>query len=546
MINLSRKLYISMLTLVLLVVVAGTVTFAWFKLSTNAWFENLQLTASTNDNLLISVDGVNYDSQLSSNQIASSMIANYKGYTLKCDGEGDQDYWLDSEENEKIYITDELIKDYMNKISLKPVTTCDGINFTDRSGNNSIDIKSGWYFNFDVYFKAKSIGDDEESDLQSQGVYFSNRTYTYADGTVIPRTEVVTIGEKASTEQDFPTGLNYSFKTYNLTTGTIINYNNQTDPDTPGYSYNVKNYNDENITEQFTESFRTYVSNAMRFSLKTTEDEETRIYELNKGNGSYATTLSEDNYKVGTVTNGTNTLYVGASGAAYDSTKNAAFTYYNEYIDSQKAKDGNTGEYVSTTTEKKLEAEEYDYFPSTYKGLDTIEAAKILTLNEGNNYGKDGNVKMTITLWLEGWDADCIDTVLDQQMRFNMSFTNYGIAVQNKPYPVTYWVTDPNDDTELLENLTRTKQQIHGMIVSDDTPAYVSTNTSKKFVGWAYCDENRQYIEYYILSDEQDTFTKDEIDKGYRTVDEPVYLDFSRALSMQHEGEEIYLKSVWE
>ena len=64
MINLSRKLYISILSLLLLFVVAGTVTFAWFKLNTNAWVSDLEIGADTNADLKISVDGINYASNL--------------------------------------------------------------------------------------------------------------------------------------------------------------------------------------------------------------------------------------------------------------------------------------------------------------------------------------------------------------------------------------------------------------------------------------------------------------------------------------------------
>ena len=90
MINLSRKRYISLLTLVLLFVVAGTVTFAWFKLNTNAWFSDLEIGASSNADLRISVVGVEgtYGSHLTNKQIGSSIIAHSNGWDLTWDDTG--------------------------------------------------------------------------------------------------------------------------------------------------------------------------------------------------------------------------------------------------------------------------------------------------------------------------------------------------------------------------------------------------------------------------------------------------------------------------
>lgn len=59
-----KKLYISLITLILLFVTFGTVTFAWISLSTINNIEGLSLAASGGNELQISLDGINFSSQL--------------------------------------------------------------------------------------------------------------------------------------------------------------------------------------------------------------------------------------------------------------------------------------------------------------------------------------------------------------------------------------------------------------------------------------------------------------------------------------------------
>lgn len=64
-----KKLYISFITLILLFVTFGTVTFAWISLSTINNIEGLSLSASGGDELQISLDGINYNSVLTAEQL---------------------------------------------------------------------------------------------------------------------------------------------------------------------------------------------------------------------------------------------------------------------------------------------------------------------------------------------------------------------------------------------------------------------------------------------------------------------------------------------
>ncbi len=490
MVNLSRKLYISIFTLVLLIVLSGTVTFAWFKLNTNAWFSNVEISASTNANLKISVDGKNFKSQLTEEDLAKSIIAKANGYELRCDAAGQISYWYDPLEEKEIEISSNVVKE-LEKISLKPVTTTDGKSFKSLLQNN-ITVTDKYYIEFDIYFE--SITDD------AQQVFFSNRQITYEDGTIIPKTE---IGTKEKDEDRFPDNILASFDTLDLTTGKMISYDAATKKATS---------DGVDVTESFEQNFRTYVSDAVRFSVEaksngvveTTENfkNKVKIYELNKGNGSYATTLSDESIE------SSGTTYSGLSGAMYDSTKNAAFTYYNT-VKRNALNDG-------SSTDQPLEAISYTDVPETFKGLDTTEAAKIVTLNAANNYGRNGNVKMTARLWLEGWDADCIDTVLDQNVTITLSFTNYNTFIENDPTKITYLYKNPitGDITD-----RKIRNQVYNMMISDDSPAYYA-GINKTFLGWArsdsegnYIDENGNITSNYTLFDFKNTRVKPTTEK---------------------------------
>ena len=516
MINLSRKLYISILSLLLLFVVAGTVTFAWFKLNTNAWVSDLEIGANINANLKISVDGENYFTNLTSSQLAKSIVAKANGWELKChesgykpidnDGEDDDEdlknYWYGYEndgdtEKKKIEITNNSLNYYLNQISLKPVTLNEDGKFQTLD-EKSRDVKDKYYIQFDIYFCSV--------DNEDQTVYFSNREIKISGGDTIPKTEL----SVANDTDEFPKeDIMVNFDTYDLETGKIIHY------DTAG---KATMDDGTDVTESFTKSFRTKISDAARFSVSVTGDTidntATRIYELNKGNGSYATNYSN---------------YEGVSGAAYDATKNAAFTYYNRTAELEHDQGNESRQFIK--------AIEYSKVPDTYKGFDTLEAARIVNLNSTNNWGKNGEAKMTMTVWLEGWDADCIDTVLDQKLKINMSFTNFTSYLENGFVKLTYLTTNPSNTSEIVSKKVRSECIANNVYISDDAPAYVGSNAT--FRGWAYSNEFGQYT-----------------DKDGNIVSNPVMFDFAstpviskKAASKENDAKEAvedwYLVSVW-
>lgn len=457
MINLSRKLYISLFTLLLMVIVVGTTTFAWLKLNPNAFFDEMEISITSNEDLKISVDGTNYKNSLTATDIKSAIAAKANGYTLKWNDSTKMDDFYDTKT--KDLIPGSQLDKLYGDIKMKPVHSMDGKSFESLL-MSGIDVQKKMYIELDIYF--------ESITNNAQTVYFSNREFEYEDGTVIPKTEIL-VKDPQKVKQDIWEYVGASFDTYDPLTGAKLSYN-----------YGMKNYSD-------VPDFSLYASDAVRFTLSTTSSDggsdkiikHKGIYEINQGRGSYATDLTED-------------YYVGTAGVEYDATKNVGFTYYNTVR--QHNLDEGTG------NDKLLEALVYKNLPNTYKGLDTTEAAEIITLNSTNQYGRNGNAKMTITFWLEGWDADCIDPILDQVLDIKMSFTNYNTVNENEPVRIRYAITNPNNPSEVLgyrilntvveDNLAteideRTVlHQIVGQPISDKQPAYVEGNTTHPFKGW--------------------------------------------------------------
>ncbi len=425
-----------MFTLILLVVVAGTASFAWFKLNQNAWFDDMELDVSTTGGIKISVDGVHFKNNLTKKELQMGLMAKSKGYDLTYVDDKYMYSYVEGSETKYVEVGD--VEEEFSKRFMQPVHSKDGQRFYDLADREVSAQSTNFVYSIDIYFIDET--------RQGRVVYFSPQDRTYEDGTFIPATTTTvanadTIG--------WPENIIASFSTYDQQTGAKIDYDPSGDP---------------------IENWKVLASGALRYSVRVNDnghlEDKYRIYELDKGNGSYATTLSEDDY-------------VGAAGAAYDSKKNAGFTYYNNVQTWDN-------EYLGGGQDP-LTPIDFDSVPETYKGLDNFEAAKIVALNEANHYGFGGTVKMNMNIWIDGWDADCFDAVWDQRVQIKMSFTSY--EVQNI-FKLTYRKTNPTNPLDYVDFKTTT--QIDNMKISDDSPVFDDMSTGgehHKFVGWAKLDQ---------------------------------------------------------
>ena len=93
-----KKFHLVLISLFLLVITFGTVTFAWISLSTVNNIEGLSLSASSGEELLISLDGENFSNNLTPEQLQSlfaditlNEVTSLDGITFNAGGLRDED-----------------------------------------------------------------------------------------------------------------------------------------------------------------------------------------------------------------------------------------------------------------------------------------------------------------------------------------------------------------------------------------------------------------------------------------------------------------------
>ena len=109
-----KKVFLSVITLLLVMTTLATSTFAWMSLNSEAWVEGMQITATGGEGFLISIDGVRYKSQLSQLEVYQAIVCKYKGYNL-----------VDSEVVDEAgnILTEDDINNLIKEIELEPITS---------------------------------------------------------------------------------------------------------------------------------------------------------------------------------------------------------------------------------------------------------------------------------------------------------------------------------------------------------------------------------------------------------------------------------------
>ncbi len=233
---------------------------------------------------------------------------------------------------------------------------------------------------------------------------------------------------------DINTDLNEQVTKIN-STSTLVNSKNQV------LKHNFSYYNSlgEKVNvEPNGEELEIYAKDAIRFS--TEVDGKVKIYEPNLGLGSYATTINSDEYS------GIYKPYL----SRYDSAKNASFTYVQN--------EGFGGK-----------ALEYADLPHIYQGFEEVEALEITSFN----YYQETK-KVTFTFWLEGFDADCIDAIIDNMLEISLSFRG---STNLETYRIRYHNNSQVEEVEYINSPLR----------SGNNPLFI-TRHGYRFGGW-YEDE---------------------------------------------------------
>ena len=349
-----RKIFLAVITLILAITTFTGVTFAWLSINSDAWVEGMHIQATTGKGFLVSVDGYNYSSSLTTEDITKAIIIKYrKSYTLDENGK------LLNEVNNEVSKKD--MEKLFKNIKLDPCTSYGGSNLDLMNINGTkIDSSLGKYIEFDIYFKSTGeLTTDMNIYLNGKDkvLHQDNEEYQVNPTTLTSGIDEVEL-EKIITIYDKGTG--------------------------------------ESIQIPRKQKIEVKAINALRMGMfnvysGTSIAELTDKYDL----GSYATNISE-------YTDSSNQNYDAdiVYDAQYDANKNAMFTYSSQLVNS-------------------LQPIDYKLMPKTYKTLldsQGLNAVKVLTLT------KEHNVQIvTFKLWLEGWDADCIDG-LTKSISVQLSF----------------------------------------------------------------------------------------------------------------------------
>lgn len=164
-----KKIYSSALALMILIVLFTTVSYAWLYLATVNTIENISLTASGGNNLEISLDGTNY----------------------------------------KTNITGQEILEHLKKLKFKDVTSNDGINFLQSYKNPHKAIKNKDYLSVTFYFRTTTqyteihlsdlVKGDVDYDnpplegtyITSKGMMFKSKVdFQYGENTMINKGDI--------------------------------------------------------------------------------------------------------------------------------------------------------------------------------------------------------------------------------------------------------------------------------------------------------------------------------------------------------------------
>lgn len=355
--TISRKLFLSIFTLLLTIVTLGSVTFAWMSLNSEAWVEGMQFQATGGDGFLISVDNTIYKTSLSKADIVKSIVKNYSNDQYTFDEYGNL-----IDHNKQVISDYEAI--FEKNIKLYPCTSYGSANqflLTKLTGE-AVNPSEGQYIQFDIFFKPTSemkrsidiyLNGEEDRVMTQKGTEYK-----------IPQTKI-------STERLDEIKLPSSLTTYNI------------DVNDPDYGQSISMESGNVLTVRS--------SNALRLGFKCEQDEQATIIELSDEYdlGSYSTNIKD-------YTDETNSLYQPDMlyDVKYDATKNAMFTFYNGLKNNS------------------LTAIDYTKIPVTVTSLLNEQGknrVKVCSL------GAEGNeVKVTFKLWLEGWDADSIEGIAEK------------------------------------------------------------------------------------------------------------------------------------
>lgn len=323
--TISKRVYISIMTLILLLVASITSSYAWIQLNNVGFIKKISLDIAGGDGMSISLDGSTFKSRLSSLEVKEAVLR-------KCD----PNYTPGMSENE--------INALFNRFEFAPLTTEDD----PLTPENEL-------------FNTFHAIDDSTAERKylALDVFVNTNVTEYPIEVYFARSEMVTaVAKPANLFTSLPaTNLPSCFGTEPLPTDIKVSAANAVRVGVVTYDI----MDSDNLT----------TSPNVR---------DKKIYSI----GSDVPSLNNDIYNFG----GINASY------------NANLIYYDMMLN------------------KDISANK-----PTNRNDELLDCQNIISSDAG--LVKDKIAKMTIYVWLEGWDADCFNAVASQTMNIELKFASY-------------------------------------------------------------------------------------------------------------------------
>ena len=355
------RLILSVLMLGMTAITLTTSTFAWFATNRYAWFDEIELEIGNTDSLMISVDGKTYGSSISPEQFKRAVVANKKKISYNDQSLADLNY----------------VNNEFKRVSLDPVTTNDLINFKGVDKEHVKDyLDDSGKPTGKKYYELHNVEEKNNYAFLQFDVWF------------------MVDASKSATKTFNLKLVNDDYIEKEKNAGNTIKASYIEGDESIVKIYNTLNTIDK--TYNTGDEIKVNCKDAIRLGLKRLEqagkeDNKDFIFEPHEGLGSYAlkdylNTTDSNYYK-------------------YDPNKNAMFTYFNKL-----------NEAVLEPLEKN-----FDYVNGTYKNnlKDNVSLGKIVPNENKISYEP---LKFTLSIWLEGYDADYIIGMKNNSVKIYLNF----------------------------------------------------------------------------------------------------------------------------
>ena len=171
--SIRRKLILSIFSVVVVFACAVTTTYAWFARNKEAWIDEFELEFQEYDGVYISVDGVNFTSNIDKKTLTKAIVAKKNNVSVT-----------------DPLLTPEFVQSEAKKIKFADITTNNLVDYKtvdiNKQTNGYYDLKDASkysYVSFDLYFKVEHFSNYEPN--EKFNLRFVNDKYIEENGEAV-------------------------------------------------------------------------------------------------------------------------------------------------------------------------------------------------------------------------------------------------------------------------------------------------------------------------------------------------------------------------